>query len=116
MHRIATVVSSFTEIFRATNPLHSRNRQLFSLLQESVNRSRTSSVSSVDTEASMFSPLSLPPRHYALPSDVDSASEVEDASSVAVGAITKEQLYQSFLKVQRRSEKYKGKFTQVCVF
>ena len=68
----------------------------------------------MDTEASMFSPLTFPQRQYVVPSDVDSASEVDDTSSVAVGAVTKEQLYQSYLKVQRRAEKYKGKFSQVC--
>ena len=80
-----------------------------------MTRSRTSSTSSMDTEASMFSPLTFPQRQYVVPSDVDSASEVDDTSSVAVGAVTKEQLYQSYLKVQRRAEKYKGKFSQVCM-
>ncbi len=55
----------------------------------------------------------MPQRQYGIPSDVDSASEIDDSSGVALGSVTKEKLYQSYLKMQRRGEKYKGKFTQV---
>ena len=44
--------------------------------------------------------------------DVESASEVED-SGVTVSALSKEDLYRSFVRMQRRSEKYKAKFVQV---
>ena len=42
---------------------------------------------------------------------MESASEVED-SGVAIGAMNKEDLYRHFTRMQRRSEKYKAKFTQ----
>ena len=58
----------------------------------------------------------MPQRQYGIPSDVDSASEIEDSSGVALGSVTKEKLYQSYLKMQKRSEKYKGKFSQVLSF
>ena len=44
--------------------------------------------------------------------DIESASEVED-SGVSLHSVTKEQLFQYFRKMQRRSEKYKSKFTQI---
>ena len=44
--------------------------------------------------------------------DMESASEVED-SGVMVNSMSKEDLYRYFVKMQRRSEKYKSKFMQV---
>ena len=76
-----------------------------------VTRSRTSSIGSHSSEVGLFSPLSLPQRQYVLPSDVE--SEVDDHSGISLGSISKEDLYQYFRKMQRRSEKYKNKFTQV---
>ena len=77
-----------------------------------ITRSRTSSISSQTSEASLFGPLPTPHRYHALPSDIESASEVED-SGVAVHTVSKEDLYQYFRKMERRSEKYKAKFVQV---
>lgn len=53
-----------------------------------------------------------------LPSDVESASEFEDSASASGGqatptSVTKEELYQRYLKMQRRSEKFKMKLMQV---
>ena len=64
------------------------------------------------TDASFFSPIPMQARSFAMPSDVESASEVED-SGVGPHTVTKEDLYQHFRKMQRRSEKYKAKFMQV---
>ena len=51
-------------------------------------------------------------RRVACFEDVESASEVED-SGVAVSSLSKEDLNRSFVRMQRRSEKYKAKFVQV---
>ena len=48
-----------------------------------------------------------------MPSDVESMSEAEDASSMTLSSISKEKLYQGYVKMQRRSEKYKSKFSQL---
>ncbi len=65
-----------------------------------------------NSEPSLFSPLNFGPRQHIVPSDIESASEVEDSVS-GFGALTKEDLYHYYKKMQRRSEKYKGKFSQV---
>ena len=81
---------------------------------EHVPRSRNSSISSQASDASFFSPVPSTSRaHFPLPSDVESASEIEDSSGMVLHTTTKEDLYQYFRKMQRRSEKYKAKFAQV---
>ena len=77
-------------------------------------RSRTSSFSSVTSDtSSFFGSVSVPLRHnYAVPSDMESASEVED-SGVALNTVTKEDLFRMFRKMQQRSTKYKTKLMQV---
>ena len=77
---------------------------------DSQTLSRASSISSLSSEPALFSPGNFPPRQYALPSDVE--SEVED-SHVSLNSVSKDMLYQSFLKVQKRSERYKAKFGQL---
>ena len=81
-------------------------------LQEHHSRSRTSSISSVTSDASLFTPVSFAHRQYVLPSDAESCSEVEDTGPT-LNTVSKEDLYRHFLKMQRRSERYKGKFGQV---
>ena len=74
---------------------------------EHHSRSRTSSFSSVTSDASIFAPVSFSQRQYVLLSDAE--SEVEDAGP-SLNTVSKEDLYRHFLKMQRRSEKYRGKF------
>ena len=81
-------------------------------LQEHHSRSRTSSFSSVTSDASLFAPVQLSHHQYVLPSDAESYSEVEDTGP-SLNTVSKEDLYRYYLKMQRRSEKYKGKFGQV---
>lgn len=81
---------------------------------DQASRSRHSSISSQASDASFFSPVPSASRaHYPLPSDVESASEMEDSSGMVPHTMSKEELYQYFRKMQRRSEKYKAKFVQV---
>ena len=57
--------------------------------------SRASSISSLTSEPAhggFFSPLNLPPRQYVAPSDIE--SEVDEASGVQLGSVSKAQLYE----------------------
>ena len=56
--------------------------------------------------------MQLGPRQYALPSDVESCSELDD-STASLTAVTKEDLYNAVQRSQQRSAKYKAKFMQV---
>lgn len=103
------LASPNTSVYESAN--NSPAQLPVSFSHEHVTRSRTSSVSSQASDASFFSPIPTS-RAYPLPSDVESASEYED-SGVVPHTTTKEELYHYFRKMQRRSEKYKAKFTQV---
>jgi hypothetical protein len=81
-------------------------------MEDSLTRSRTSSISSQTSEASLFAPVPFG-KAYPMPSDIESASEMED-SGIALNTVSKEDLYQYFKKMERRSQRYKYKFTQVC--
>jgi hypothetical protein len=83
-----------------------------------VDRSRSSSVSSQASDtSSLFTPVSLvsTARRTNIPSDVESSAS-ELADDVALEGTTKEQLYQYFRRMERRSAKYKARYTQVGVF
>ena len=80
-------------------------------MNDSMTRSRTSSISSQTSDASLFAPIPFGKSHP-MPSDVE--SEMED-SGIALNTVSKDDLYQYFKKMERRSERYKYKFTQVCV-
>lgn len=93
-------------------PSDSRPAELpVSPMPESSTRSRTSSVSSQASEASLFGPIPVGKVH-ALPSDVESSSEMED-SGIAVNTMSKDDLYQFYKKMERRCQRYKYKFSQV---
>ena len=80
--------------------------------QDHVTRSRTSSVSSVNSEPALFPAYTTPQRQYYMPSDIESASEYED-SSPSIDHLSKDDLFQLYAKMQRRSQRYKAKCTQV---
>ena len=103
----------------APTPRSGQIKRPISSSTEHMTRSRTSSLSSEVSDASLFSPVTFPQRQYVLPSDVESASEFEDSASASGShsavptSVSKEELFQRYLKIQRRSEKFKTKLMQV---
>ena len=49
-----------------------------------------------------------------LQSDLESASEVEDSVGHQLGALSKEQLYSAYRKMQLRYSKYKGRYATLA--
>ena len=106
-------LSDTTGMAQAGDPSDGRPAELplSPMGEPSSTRSRTSSISSQTSDASLFGPIPVGKAHP-LPSDVESSSEVED-SGIAVNTMSKDDLYQFYKKMERRCQRYKYKFTQV---
>jgi len=65
-----------------------------------ASRSRTSSISSVTSDASFFTNVSFGQQHYTLPSDMESEM---DESGTDMTTVSKEELFHYIQKYQRRA-------------
>ncbi|XP_066584269.1 golgin subfamily A member 4-like isoform X2 [Prorops nasuta] len=92
------------------------NVDLMSPISNSIEVSRTSSVTSLTSDtASLFPAYESPSNVYHLQSDMDqSASEIDDNISAQLDRVSKDQLYSAYLKMQAKYNKYRGRFMDLA--
>ncbi|CAL4086312.1 unnamed protein product, partial [Meganyctiphanes norvegica] len=81
-----------------------------------LSRPRRDSTGSTMSDASSLFPIyEIPGVSFNMPqSDLESSSEWEDGSNAAVDRLSKDTVYQAYLKMRQRYHKYKGRYSDLA--